>query len=107
MNIAIDSHLGQDRVAKKIRAYLDEIIAFRRELHQNPELAFQEKRTSNLVVSYLASFGYQVEHGIAGTGIVASLKKGVAAVSSVFALIWTPCPFTKRQGLPMPAAPRM
>ncbi|MCF1432577.1 amidohydrolase [Agrobacterium vitis] len=76
MNIAIDSHLGQDRVAKKIRAYLDEIIAFRRELHQNPELAFQEKRTSNLVVSYLASFGYQVEHGIAGTGIVASLKKG-------------------------------
>lgn len=76
MNIAIDSHLGQDRVARKIRTYLDDIIAFRRDLHQNPELAFQEKRTSNLVVSHLASYGYQVFHGIAGTGIVATLKKG-------------------------------
>lgn len=76
MNIAVDSHLVQDRVARKIRTYLSEIIAFRRDLHQNPELAFQEKRTSNLVVSHLASYGYQIEHGIAGTGIVATLKKG-------------------------------
>ncbi|MGO8572669.1 amidohydrolase, partial [Rhizobium ruizarguesonis] len=55
---------------------MDEIIALRHDMHQYPELAFQELRTSKLVASSLYSWGYEVATGIAGTGIVATLRHG-------------------------------
>jgi len=63
-------------VARGLDAFIDEIVAIRRDLHRHPELAFQEKRTSNLVGDLLASWGYEVNRGIAGTGIVATLSRG-------------------------------
>ena len=63
-------------VARGLDAFIDEIVAIRRDLHRYPELAFQEKRTSNLVGDLLASWGYEVNRGIAGTGIVATLSRG-------------------------------
>lgn len=65
-----------DPVSQGIAAHLDEIIALRHDLHQYPELAFQERRTSKLVASHLSSWGYEVTTGIAGTGLVATLKRG-------------------------------
>ncbi|RDJ11228.1 M20 aminoacylase family protein [Rhizobium grahamii] len=65
-----------DRVEGGIHAFLDEFVQLRRDLHQNPELAFQEHRTSKLVASKLAAWGYDVATGIAGTGVVATLKRG-------------------------------
>jgi hippurate hydrolase len=67
---------SNDPVESGIAAYLDEIIALRRDLHQYPELAFQERRTSKIIASNLSSWGYEVATGIAGTGIVATLKRG-------------------------------
>jgi len=65
-----------DRVEHGIQAFLDEFVQLRRDLHQNPELAFHEHRTSKLVASKLASWGYNVATGIAGTGVVATLQRG-------------------------------
>lgn len=65
-----------DPVSQGIATYLDEIIALRHDLHQYPELAFQERRTSKLVASHLSSWGYEVTTGVAGTGLVATLKRG-------------------------------
>ncbi|EPE94327.1 M20 aminoacylase family protein [Rhizobium grahamii] len=65
-----------ERVEGGIGAFLDEFVQLRRDLHQNPELAFQEHRTSKLVASKLAAWGYDVATGIAGTGVVATLKRG-------------------------------
>jgi hippurate hydrolase len=48
----------------------------RRDFHQYPELAFQERRTSKIIASKLSSWGYEVATGIAGTGIVATLTRG-------------------------------
>ncbi len=76
MNVMINAPHSNDPVERGIAAYLDEIIAFRQDLHQYPELAFQERRTSKLVASHLASWGYEVATGIAGTGIVATLRRG-------------------------------
>ncbi|MGX9992634.1 M20 aminoacylase family protein (plasmid) [Rhizobium sp. Z1P35] len=76
MNIIAQNSHSNDPVEKGIAAYLDEIIALRHDLHQYPELAFQELRTSKLVASHLSSWGYEVATGIAGTGIVATLKRG-------------------------------
>ena len=50
--------------------------AFRRDLHAHPELAFAEQRTADRVASHLASLGLAFERGLAGTGIVAWLRRG-------------------------------
>lgn len=52
------------------------ITALRRDLHAHPELAFQEQRTAALVADYLRKLGLEVHTGLAGTGVVATLKAG-------------------------------
>ena len=51
-----------------------ESVALRRQLHQFPELCFQEKETSAIVAAYLKKLGLDVTTGIAGTGIKAVLR---------------------------------
>jgi amidohydrolase len=53
-----------------------ELTKLRRDIHQHPELAFEEHRTAKLVAEYLESLGIEVETGIAGTGVVGSIQKG-------------------------------
>jgi amidohydrolase len=48
-----------------------EIVALRRDLHQNPELFFQETRTAARVAAFLEGSGLAVRTGIGGTGVVA------------------------------------
>ncbi len=47
------------------------LIATRRDLHQHPELGFEETRTSGLAAERLKSLGYQVRFGVGKTGVVA------------------------------------
>src|SRR3989442_12077986 len=49
----------------------DALVATRRDLHQHPELGFQETRTSTLVAERLQSLGYQGKTGVGQTGVVA------------------------------------
>ena len=51
----------------------NEIIATRRDIHQHPELGFQEKRTAALVAERLTSYGMEVQTGIGKTGVVGTL----------------------------------
>ena len=53
-----------------------EFIQLRRDIHSNPELAFEEHRTADLVASKLESWGYAVHRGLGGTGVVGTLKRG-------------------------------
>jgi len=55
-----------------------EFIQLRRDIHQHPELAFEEHRTSNLVAAKLESWGYAVHRGLGGTGVVGTLKRGTS-----------------------------
>lgn len=54
-------------------------VALRRDIHQHPEMAFEEHRTSALVAEKLASLGYSVTTGIGGTGVVGQLVRGTSA----------------------------
>ena len=58
---------------------LAEFVQLRRDIHQHPELAFQEHRTSELVAQALIAWGYQVTRGLGGTGVVGQLRKGKGA----------------------------
>ena len=53
-------------------------VAWRRALHRMPELAYDEHQTSAFVADKLRSFGLEVETGLGGTGVVATLKRGTS-----------------------------
>jgi amidohydrolase len=53
---------------------LDEIIAIRRDIHANPELGFEESRTSALVAQRLLAWGVEIEEGIGQLGIVGTIQ---------------------------------
>ena len=53
-----------------------EMQKWRRDIHAHPEIAFEEHRTAKFVAEKLKDFGLEVETGIAGTGVVGTLKKG-------------------------------
>ena len=64
------------QTVREIEAVADELTRWRRDLHMYPELAFQEERTSALVAERLRGFGVEVTTGIAGTGVVGTLRVG-------------------------------
>jgi hippurate hydrolase len=59
-----------------LQARVGEFISLRRDIHRHPELAFEEHRTAALVADKLESWGYAVERGIGGTGVVGTLARG-------------------------------
>lgn len=62
------------------------LIATRRDLHQHPELGFDEHRTSALVAARLRQLGYAVTTGVGQTGVVA-VRDGAPPRSSRCVLI--------------------
>jgi hippurate hydrolase len=59
-----------------LQANAGEFISLRRDIHRHPELAFEEHRTASLVADKLEAWGYAVERGIGGTGVVGTLVRG-------------------------------
>jgi hippurate hydrolase len=53
-----------------------DLARLRYQLHSNPELAFSENETSDLVADQLRAYGYQVHRDIAKTGVVGTLSVG-------------------------------
>jgi len=47
------------------------LVATRRDLHQHPELGFEERRTGALVAERLQQLGYTVRTGVGKTGVLA------------------------------------
>ena len=59
-----------------LHARIGEFIHLRHDIHRHPELAFEEHRTAALVADKLEAWGYDVERGIGGTGVVGRLVRG-------------------------------
>ena len=79
---------------------LEQAIAWRHVIHQNPELSNREVRTAQLVAAALTKMGYRVQEGVGHTGVVAILHGGkpgpvVAARADMDAL-----PITEQTDLP-------
>ena len=54
----------------------EQVVAWRRDFHQNPELSNREFRTAGIVAEHLAGLGMEVQTGVAHTGVVGVLKGG-------------------------------
>jgi hippurate hydrolase len=58
-------------------AIQQDMMAWRHELHANPEFGFEERRTAAFVADKLRAFGMnEVVEGVGGTGVVATLTRG-------------------------------
>ena len=62
------------RLNEQIAAFHDEMSAWRRDIHKHPEIAFEERRTSDFVAAKLEEFGLEVHRGLAQTGVVGTLR---------------------------------
>jgi amidohydrolase len=65
-----------DRISAAALAIEDKVIAWRRDVHENPELSYQEKRTAALAAEHLKKLGIEVKTGVGITGVVGLLKGG-------------------------------
>ncbi len=61
------------KIRPEITALKDEMIAVRRDIHQHPELGFQETRTAKLVADQLREYGLDVRTGVGNTGVTGEL----------------------------------
>lgn len=60
-------------IINRIADIHDEMVTWRRHLHANPELSYQEYQTASFVAGKLRSFGIDVTGGVGGTGVVGVL----------------------------------
>ena len=85
--LAIPAALGSDpssslqvEMDKRIDAVLPQVVAWRRDIHQHPELSNREVRTAGLVAAHLRSLGIPIRTNIAHTGVVGVLRGGAGPV---------------------------
>ena len=79
---------------------VSEFVQLRRDIHQHPELAFDEHRTSALVAQSLSRWGYQVTRGLGGTGVVGQLRKGTGSKRIGLRADMDALPIDEQTGLP-------
>lgn len=65
-----------ESVQQRVDAVADSVVAWRRDIHANPELGNREFRTAALVAEHLKSLGMEVRTGVAHTGVVGILRGG-------------------------------
>ena len=63
-------------INSKAEAIQNELMQWRRHLHQHPELGNREFNTAKYIVEQLKDLGFEIKTGVAKTGVVASLRGG-------------------------------
>jgi amidohydrolase len=63
-----------DKIKNLSQSYSEQVVAYRRHLHANPELSYEEFNTVKYVEQQLRSFGVDSVESLATTGLVAEIK---------------------------------
>jgi amidohydrolase len=96
--------IGQTLTSARIDAAVSKIepqcIAWRRQLHENPELGNREFNTAKLIAGYLRSLGIDVKEGVAHTGVVGILKGGKPGPVIALRADMDALPVTERTNVP-------
>jgi amidohydrolase len=65
---------GSQDYNTQAEALREQLVAWRRDFHRHPELSLQEHRSAGIIAGRLHELGYQVQTGIATTGVVGLLQ---------------------------------
>jgi amidohydrolase len=87
-------------VFAKAKQLQPKVVAWRRDIHQHPELGNRETRTSKLVADHLRKLGFEVKTGVAKTGVVAVLRGGKPGKVVALRADMDALPVAERTGLP-------
>ena len=86
-------------IAERARREGPALEAFYRDLHANPELSLEEKRTAGKIAERLRASGLEVTEGVGGHGVVGLLKNGAGPTLMIRADM-DALPIVERTGLP-------
>ena len=96
----------ETEVRKRASAVEEKVIKWRRDIHEHPELADQETRTSHLVAEHLRSLGLEVRTGVARTGVIGVLQGGKPGRSMALRADMDALPVKEPEGLPFASKAR-
>ncbi len=95
-------------IAASAQAAEAQVVAWRRDIHEHPELGNRETRTSALVAKELKKLGFDEVHtGIAHTGVVGILKGGKPGGVVALRADMDALPVEEKSGLPFASKARM
>ncbi|MDJ0363839.1 amidohydrolase [Hymenobacter sp. H14-R3] len=88
------------RIATLAAAEQSKVVAWRRDLHEHPELGNEETRTAQLIATQLKSWGLEVQTGVGRTGVVGILRGGKPGRVVALRADMDGLPLTETSGLP-------
>ena len=88
------------KVQAAAKAVQPKVVAWRRDIHENPELGNQEVRTAALIAKELRSLGIEVRENVGKTGVVGVLKGGKPGKVVALRADMDALPVEEKTGLP-------
>ncbi|WP_431307673.1 amidohydrolase [Caulobacter endophyticus] len=88
------------KVESAAKAAQPKAVAWRRDVHEHPELGNQEVRTAALVAKELKALGLEVREGVGKTGVVGVLKGGKPGKVVALRADMDALPVLEKTGLP-------
>ncbi len=80
LSTMLSTPLSAQPVGAAVDAQMPSLMALYRDLHQNPELSFQETRSAAIMAAEARKAGFDVTEGVGRTGVVAVLRNGPGPV---------------------------
>jgi amidohydrolase len=93
-------------IVQRAHAVQPKVVAWRRDIHQHPELSNREVRTSKLVADELKSLGLEVRTEVAHTGVIGVLKGGKPGKVVALRADMDALPVTEQVDLPFKSTAR-
>ena len=91
---------ASDIPTKQLQDVEKNVVAWRRDIHQHPELGNRETRTADIAASHLENLGMQVERNIGYTGVVGILKGDLPGPTVMLRADMDALPVTEKVDLP-------
>ncbi|AZS20677.1 MULTISPECIES: M20 family metallopeptidase [unclassified Caulobacter] len=88
------------KVQAAAKAVQPKVVAWRRDIHENPELGNQEVRTAALIAKELRALGIEVRENVGKTGVVGVLKGGKPGKVVALRADMDALPVEEKTGLP-------
>jgi amidohydrolase len=93
-------------IKRRTQDVMPQVVAWRRDIHEHPELGNRETRTAALVAAHLRSLGLEVRTGVATTGVVGILRGGKPGPAVALRADMDALPVTEEGNLPFKSTVR-